>query len=164
MRNITFSIVLIVFIFIGCTESPHKNEPEPTVLNSVVIISEIVSNNVATFSDAYGDFDDYVKIYNPQDTSVNLEGFGLSDEFDVIKYEFVSSIDADSTLLIWCDAESEEGFYHADFRISADGEWLGLYDNSMTLIDSVTVPFLPEDMAYIRIDDTWIISTPTAGH
>jgi hypothetical protein len=113
---------------------------------------EIVSNNTSIEADEFGEFDDFVVIYNPQDTSVILSGWVLSDRPDSIRYVFPAptSLLSDSTMLIWCDGQPEQGSNHAGFRISADGEWVGLFDTEGNIVDSVSVPPLLPDSAYIR--------------
>jgi len=152
----TIAILACLALLAGCTRSPYEPPPDPVDLWHVVVLSEIVSDNSSIIADEFGDFDDYIEIYNPQDTTVNISGFGLTDDVGAVKFEFpyFTIIEPDMVLLIWCDAEPEEGDYHADFRISADGEWIGLYDVYGSIIDSVTVPELPEDSAFVR-DSVW---------
>jgi hypothetical protein len=159
-------ISILLIIFAGCTKSPYEPEPEPVDNWHTVIISEIVSNNVSIIEDEHGDFDDYIEIYNSQDTVVDISGFGLTDEPGVAKYEFpdFTFIQPDSVALVWCDAEPEQGAFHANFRISASGEWVALLDPEGAIVDSVTVPELPADSAFVRDSiGSWMIGTPSPG-
>lgn len=158
------SIFLLIF---ACTKSPYKPSPPAVEIWHVVHFSEILSGNRTIFPDDYGEFDDYIEIYNPQDTAVCLSGFGLTDLFGTIKYVFpeIATIQPDTVLLVWCDAEPEEGLFHANFRISSSGEWVGLLNPNLAFVDSVTVPALPTDSAFIRdsMTGSWRIDTPSPG-
>ena len=54
----------------------------------VVLINEIMSDNDLTIEDGLGDFTDWIEIFNPNDTSVNLGAYYLSDDAgDPLKWE-----------------------------------------------------------------------------
>ncbi|MCK5832799.1 lamin tail domain-containing protein [bacterium] len=164
MKPVIMLLSLILLIaFAGCTRSPNEPGPEPVDVWHIVIMSEIVSNNVSICTDEHGDFDDYVEIYNSQDTAVDISGFALTDDPDTLKYIFpnFTLIQPDTVLLIWCDAEPEQGDFHADFRISAGGEWIALFEPGGGIVDSVTVPELPADSAYIQDSVSWLIGAPS---
>jgi len=104
-----------------------------------------------------------MEIYNPQDTAVDIAGFGLSDLLGAIKYYFPSPtlIQPDTVILVWCDAEPEEGLFHANFRISSTGEWLAVIAPDSSFADSITAPELPADSAFTRDGGTWHIGAPS---
>ena len=45
-----------------------------------VYINEMMSSNSFTIADEDGDFSDWIEIYNSESTSVDLSGYGLSDD------------------------------------------------------------------------------------
>ena len=56
-----------------------------TILNTVLLsqtlqISEVVSSNSSIFFDEDGDTPDWIEIYNPSSSPVNLKDYGLSDD------------------------------------------------------------------------------------
>ena len=54
-----------------------------------LVINEILSSNATTIYDADGDTPDWIEIYNPAATPVNLNGYGLSDDEAVpLKWTF----------------------------------------------------------------------------
>jgi len=165
MRTILFSIFAITILFTACTRSPYGDDGEEPELWNTILITEVVSNNISVLADEFGDFDDYIELYNPQDSAVDLGGWGLSDVLGSVKFVFPAPcpILPDSVLLVWCDGEAEEGDFHADFRINALGEWVGLYDGEMSIIDSISVPALSGDQALLREATGWIIGTPSPG-
>lgn len=56
--------------------------------------------------------------------------------------------------LLWADNDEEQGPNHLNFRLSKDGEYLGLYDSDgQTLIDAVDFSSLTPDTSLARIPD-----------
>ncbi len=165
MRAAIFAIIVIAMLFGACTRSPYGQDGETPELWNTIVISEVVSSNISIVADEFGDFDDYIELYNPRDSAVDLSGWGLSDVLGSVKFVFPAPCPLlpDSVLLIWCDGEAEEGDFHADFRISAFGEWVGLYDGDMSIVDSRSVPALSGDQALLRGASGWIIGTPSPG-
>lgn len=45
-----------------------------------IFINELMSSNSFTIADEDGDFSDWIEIYNSESTSVDLSGYGLSDD------------------------------------------------------------------------------------
>ncbi len=83
-------------------------------------INEILALNTNVIQDpADGDWEDFVEIYNAGSEPVQLLGMGLSDEFDnPDEYVFPDHVlGPGEFLLIWCDNESSQGPYHADFAL-----------------------------------------------
>ena len=72
------------------------------ILNSQVVINEIMSSNSTTFYDSYGDTPDWIELYNNSAADVNLYGYGLSDNIEEpFKWTFPNvSIGSDNYLLI----------------------------------------------------------------
>ena len=55
-----------------------------TIFNTVLLsqalqINEVVSSNSSIFFDEDGDTPDWIEIYNTSNNSINLKGYGLSD-------------------------------------------------------------------------------------
>ena len=84
---------------------------------------------------ADGRFQDWLELYNPNPTAVNLSGYLLTDDLAVpAKWTFPagSSIAPLGFLVIWADNEILQNTpgngLHAAFQLSAGGESLGLYN------------------------------------
>jgi hypothetical protein len=59
-------------------------------------------------------------------------------------------------LLIWADDETEQGMFHANFKISKEGEDLGIFgpeDQGYPAIDTLTFGEQQEDISYGRQSD-----------
>lgn len=82
-------------------------------------INEVVSSNSSIFYDEDGDTPDWIEIYNTSNNSINLEGYGLSDDLnEKFKWRFPSvSINANDFLLVLASDKDKDNII-----ISWDGE------------------------------------------
>lgn len=128
-------------------EGESSNRPRCGDYNLVVsnegpqlAINEFMASNDITIADEEGEYDDWVEIHNYGSTSVDLNGLYLSDnEQNPTKWAFPDrSIGAGEYLLIWTDNDPEQGDLHADFKLAAEGEYIGIFDsdsNDNALVD-----------------------------
>ena len=110
-------------------------------------INEYMASNDVTISDEEGEFDDWLEVHNYGSSSINLQGYYLSDNPDLpTKWPFPDvSIEPGGFLLVWADDDEEQGALHTNFKLDADGEFIGIFDtdtNGNTLIDGT--PFGPQ--------------------
>jgi len=136
--------------------SPERAEHEfhQLAVVSSLVINEIMAANFSEVSDQDGEFDDWVELYNGGNTSINLEGFYLSDnENDLTKWIFPNTvIQANDYKIIWCDtAGSSQTGLHTTYRLSADQEEVYLTDPSGIVVDAVHYVNMPTDVAYARV-------------
>ncbi|HEY4760675.1 MAG TPA: lamin tail domain-containing protein, partial [Thermoguttaceae bacterium] len=54
-------------------------EPRWMLDGTILLISEFMADNTSTLPDGDGDFSDWIEIYNPNSTAVNLDGWHLTD-------------------------------------------------------------------------------------
>ncbi len=123
--------------------------------DEMIIITEVMSQNRTTIADANGEFNDYIEIYNEGSTTVNLDGYKLSDDIDNIgKWTFPEvSIDPGQYLLIFASGAeySEGGDLQASFRISSLEETVVLSNPFGLIADSVTLREIDTDWSYSRV-------------
>lgn len=145
----------------------------------ILQISEVCSVNDTTAHDENGNYGaDYIELYNVSDESVNLGGFGISDnENNFYKYVLPNvELAAHSAMVLWCDENAEDFSAYAEdyviedlhglgFGISRQGEKLYLTDPYGRLVDSVAIPGnISDGMSYqitIEDSDEYVIGTPT---
>lgn len=135
-------------------------------------INEFLASNATTNTDEAGEYDDWLEIYNAGPDPVWLGDKYLSDNFDnTDKWQFPDyTIQPDEYLLVWCDEDQEQGPFHTNFKISADGEELGIFNNASTgfaPIDTLSFGEQTTDISYGRDPDageSWIFyEFPTPG-
>lgn len=138
--------------------------PPPLFLN------EFMAANTTTIADEFGEFDDWVEIYNGGSQPVDLGGLNLSDDLAIPnRYTFPSVIlNAGDFLIVWCDNDAVQGPYHAAFALSAAGESIGLFASSAdgyAVIDSLSFGPQTNDVSMARMPDggaVWELdTTPT---
>ena len=144
---------------------------------SMLFINEFMaSNNSASgIHDPHGDYDDWIEIYNLGDTSVDMAGMYLTDDltnptkFHIpAGYSSQTTIPAHGFLVFWADDETAQGPLHTNFKLSASGEEIGLYDtDGVTQIDAVVFGEQTTNISYGRYPDgeeNWrFFSTATPG-
>lgn len=89
--------------------------------------------------DEDGDYSDWIELYNPTSSVINLEGWYLSDNPDnLIKWIFPQiTIDANAYLLVFCSGKDRRSAeLHTNFKLSSSGEWIIL-----TKPDGATIGF-----------------------
>jgi hypothetical protein len=138
-----------------------------------LFINEFMADNDTTIADEYGEYDNWVEIYNGDDEAVWLGDKYLSDNLsNPDKWQLPDvTMQPGSFLIIWADGQSEQGPYHADYKLNDEGEELGIFDNETTgyfLLDSVSWGMQNVDISYGRKEDgdePWIFfNSPTPGY
>lgn len=103
-------------------------------------ITEILAVNDAVNMDSYGEYDDWIEIYNADEQSVNLMGMYIANDlnnsrdFELPDYDLAPR----DYVLIWADDDLDQGALHADFKLSSEGEAVALFesiDHGNVLID-----------------------------
>jgi hypothetical protein len=142
--------------------------PPPTV-----VLNEFMASNDTTIADETGAYEDWVELYNPGEAPVDLSGYGLTDDLTQPDKWILppgTSIAGLGYLIVWCDDDPGDGPLHATFKLSADGEELGLarpIEGGYELIDSHPFDAQVTDVSEGRSSDgaaTWVAFTsPTPG-
>ena len=144
MRFICLSI-----LFLACLV-PAKSQ--------TIAVNEIMASNATTLADEDGDFGDWIELYNYGSEEVNLEGLGLSDDYDApFKWVFPdTTLQAGKFILIWATGKNraEPGMpLHTNFSISSEGEEIILTATDMVRIDEHPPTHIPTDISYGRYPD-----------
>lgn len=139
---------------------------------SLLFINEVMADNASTIADENGEFDDWFEIYNGGDEPVWLGDKFLSDNLDnPSKWPCPDyAIQPAEYLIVWADEDQSQGLFHTNFKLSKDGEEIGLFDNEASgfaVIDQVTFGAQQTDVSYGRDTDggeEWVFyQYPTPG-
>ena len=152
----------------------------PTTVYSLIVgycsprlyISEFMAANDGCCPDEFGDFDDWIEIYNAEDVGVYLGDAYLTDNLsETAKFQIGDvTIPARGFALFWADGETSEGIMHADFTLELSDEAVGLYDSDKhgnTVFDALSYPAQQSGKSYGRLSDSgddWVyFPSPTPG-
>lgn len=138
-----------------------------------LFINEIMAANQSTIADEFGEYDDWVEIYNGDESPVWLGDKYLTDNLSrPDKWSLPGiTVQPGEFVLIWADDQQGQGIMHANFKLDKDGERLAIFDNENTgyfLIDSVSWGLQQDDMSFGRQADggmPWVsFEVPTPGY
>ncbi|MFC1528992.1 CotH kinase family protein [Candidatus Latescibacterota bacterium] len=146
------------------------------VINNVItqsagnkpVINEIMSSNTLTISDKDSEYTDWLEIFNPGNTPIDLTGYGLSDRpSNPYKWVFPDIvINPGQYLLVFASGKDlkdpETSYLHTNFKLNATGETLQLTDSSGNICDSVETGFILTDQSRGRQPDgssNWVFFT-----
>jgi len=112
-------------------------------------INEWLANGVVLFED------DFIELYNPSSAPVDLSGLYLTDEPVARPTKqslgLLSFVPPSGYMVFEADDHNEPG--HLDFRLSADGEMIGLFDADLNEIDKVLYGPQTTDVSQGRTPD-----------
>lgn len=157
--------------------SPQRAEHEfysvtattSTTMVGDLVINEFMASNDTAVADQDGEYDDWIELYNNGSSSIDLEGYFLSDDAeDLSQWEFPSGtvIDPDSYLIIWADKDDEQTGLHANFKLSASAETIFLVSPADTIVDEVSYVDQIADISYGRYPNgtgDFQVMSPTFG-
>ncbi|MDO9576925.1 MAG: lamin tail domain-containing protein [Candidatus Cloacimonadales bacterium] len=135
-----------------------------------LVINEFLASNDTIMPDEWGEFDDWLELYNASSSAVDLSGYNLSDNPLILdKWQFPAGtmIGAGGYLIVWIDDDEEtQGPLHASFKLSADGDNIIISDGSLNIIDEFSFGIQTTDISMGRYPNgtgDFIFMTPTPG-
>lgn len=124
---------------------------------SGLCINEVCAKNT-TYAAPDGGFYDWIELYNPTNSAINLSGYGITDkETNPYRFTFPSgaSIGAGQHIIVFFDSliPTIDGAYTAEFGLSTSGETIILTNSDGAKVDSITFGAIAADVSYGRITD-----------
>jgi len=119
-----------------------------------VTITEFVASNTTGLRDEDGDFSDWIEIFNSGTTNVNMDGWFLTDApGNLMKWRFPSiNLSPGSFLIVFASGKNRAvagSPLHANFSLSAGGEYLALVKADGATVASEFAPEFPRQVANI---------------
>ena len=142
-------------------------------LQELLFVNEFMADNDSTIADENGDYDDWIEIYNGDENEVWLGDKFLTDDLDEPDKWAMPDITLapGGFVLVWADGHPGQGPLHANFKLSKNGESIGIYDSGATdFFPLDTIVFGPQsvDTSYGRLPDgagLWkLFEHPTPGY
>lgn len=142
MRWSSVLLLLAAFLIAGCGSEDEGN-PVINPSDSDLVVNEFLADNDSYYPDDFGEFDDWIEIFNPTEEMIDLAGYSLSDDPANPAKSVVRS-GSDMTrivpggfLLLWADEDTSQGVLHLDFKLNNKGESILLYDPLGSPVDIV---------------------------
>ncbi|RME93203.1 MAG: hypothetical protein D6766_08635 [Verrucomicrobia bacterium] len=135
-------------------------------------ISEFLAANRAGLRDGFRETSDWIELHNPNNTPLDLAGYGLSDDAaEPFKWQIPEGtvVPPHGYLVVFASGGrpkvDPDGFLHTGFTLDAEGESLLLSAPDGTLLDAVApFPAQRDDLAYGRdLEGAWRFLEPTPG-
>jgi hypothetical protein len=137
-----------------------------------IYVNEFMASNASVIADPdFSEYGDWMEIHNSSDSAINLRDYFLSDNYSApARWKIYDDliIGAGQYLVIWCDnRDTILEAAHTNFRLSGDGEKIGLYSADTTVIDTVSFTSQKTDISSGRDPDllsSWVFyNEPTPG-
>ena len=115
-----------------------------SVSNAQLWINEYSCSNVSGVTDAFGQREDWIEIYNSGASTVDLTGYYLSNKSgNLMKWPIPSgSIAANGYKMVFCSSRNTVSGtqYHPNFNLKqTEGNWIILTNPSGTVVDSIKI-------------------------
>lgn len=134
-------------------KDPNNNADFPDGLLPLQI-NEVMASNETGFEDGNGSKQDWIELFNPNDSNVNLDAFYLTDNAGIpTKWNFPSVvIPANGYLVVFAsgdDMTDPAGNPHTNFRLANQGEYLAIIMPDGTTVADEFSPTYPEQFSDI---------------
>ncbi|MGI5850086.1 MAG: lamin tail domain-containing protein [Christensenellales bacterium] len=158
---IAAAIVSVIFIF--PIEKGISISEKPSGANDArsVVINEVMSCNKGIYLDDAGNNSDWIELYNPTGSDIDMSGLMLSDDPNTPgKWSFPDiQLKAHGYMVVFLAGDSnkdlQNGIIHCSFKLSSKGETLILSNQSGKITDKVDIPSLPENVSYGLLNGVW---------
>ena len=130
-------------------------------ISQTIQINEIQVSNKKTYCDGFGEFEDWIELYNPSDSIVSLSGMFITNniknptkhQFNIRKSKWMS-IAPKGYVLLWLDSDPEQGNRHISFKLNKEKGFVALYDANNNLLDSVSYGYQKRDYSLGRFSES----------
>jgi spore coat protein CotH len=134
-----------------------------------LVINEILAINDNVVQNEFGDYADWIELYNNTNSSLSTyELFLTDDSTNLLKWNIPDiNIPANGYLILWADEKHNEGIKHTNFKLANGGEKLILSNNSGQIIDYLNFPTQSTNVGYARIPNgigNFVYNTPSFGY
>ncbi len=173
------SLILVIAtclsVLVSCDPAGQGSQTEAgdntPIVSTGLILNELVASNKTTLMDNYGEYSDWIELYNNTDAEINLKNYMISDDpTKPEKYIFPSvTIPSKGYFIIWASGRGEfdeaKSVIHLPFGVSKVKEEICLFEPSGKEIGRITVEDLPEDISAAPDGKggTVMLATPTPG-
>ncbi|MBX3156409.1 MAG: lamin tail domain-containing protein [Deltaproteobacteria bacterium] len=121
----------------------------------VLVINEIMPSNTTACADPFGEFDDWIELYNAGDVDLDLGGYYVTDDLRQPTKVILPAgliVPAHGWKLLWAD-DQVQGLDHLSFKLDAKGEDFAIAAPDGTQLDMITFGASTTDVSLARFPD-----------
>ena len=114
----------------------------------------MAANSTSVYEPLNNESSDWIELYNASAAAVDLSAYFLTDNLgnpDKWVIPAGTSIPGHGFLLIWADGL--DTLLHCSFKLSKEGEQIGLFDPALNIIDQLSYSLQETDISYGRQND-----------
>jgi hypothetical protein len=135
-----------------------------------LFVNEFMAKNDSTVTDPFGEYEDWIELFNAGTEPVWLGNLYLTDNLsNPTKWAFPdTTLPGGAFLVVWADEDGVQGSLHANFKLSRDGEQIGIFrsdSSGTTPVDTFSFGYQQGEISMGRYPDggwQWeSMSTPT---
>ncbi|MDA3822234.1 MAG: CotH kinase family protein, partial [Bacteroidales bacterium] len=144
-QNFQLAIFALVFSFSFLLQTKDAE--------AQILINEVCSSNASLIADSEkGKYGDWIELLSTADDWIDLGDYYLTDDSSRLdKWKFPSKTYIGKNMIRFVFADGLGYKLHTNFKIEKKGEWLAIVDSTMNIVDSISVPYLLNDMSYGRL-------------
>lgn len=147
----------------------NVNNVETPEVGDIVINEFMVKNKKIVVSD-YGEFSDWIELYNNSEKILNVSDLYLSNTEEDLQLDQLTKnvvMLPNTYLMIWCDGKASTSLYnHTSFKLSQGGK-IYLANGSNVIYDSVSYDTINKNVSCARIPNgtgSFVLSKATFGY
>lgn len=125
-----------------------------SVFSQSIVINEFMAANHSFITDEDGDYSDWIEVFNSGSQTINLQNYTLSDDKrNPGQWMFPQiSLSPGQYLLIWASGKDKiAAQLHTNFKLSSNGEYLGIYSPQGDVLDSLSFGSQRDDISMARL-------------
>ena len=148
------------FLMPEFTPGAANANPNPPAEVSL-FINEFMASNDGSVPGPQGDYPDWIEIYNAGIEPVMLGGYYMSDNLTDpdTRYQIPSTypdsvtVQASGFIVFYANKDEASSVLNLNFKLSGDGEQIGLWSSALQVIDTLTYGSQIADTSYGRYAD-----------
>lgn len=152
-KSAGFGLIILMIVLVSCTPIVIDETENASV--GTVFINEIMAANTYSGIDSYfNNYCDWIELYNAGDRVIDLSSHFLTDNFNnPQKWQIPDGtvIGPGEYLVFWADGE--DIYDHTNFKLSREGEEVGLFNSVGATVDYVIFGPQEPDVSFGRKPD-----------
>jgi hypothetical protein len=133
---------------------------EPASALEGLVINEVAAS-ASSVTDENNDHEDWIELFNAGNQPIDISGLFLTDDpANKMKHMVATGKNGETTIppggykILWADEDLYQGATHLNFKLSNEGETVGLYQltgSTLTKLDEVIYPESGDNVSFSRI-------------